>query len=392
MTMGLVFLFLQYLLFKGYKAILRLKGKPYFETSTWAKMTVQVIRNSLFLTGNLGFLIICDYFFHIRLKFPLADTVVQFMTVVLLTRWAIDFLKNYPLTEEGILSDDLQGQIKGMVYIARYFSLIYIASVQLIGAEHVLLVIFRMLIAITFYVKLYRLRKLLISCIENSYLSSRIKNSLYMIPLAGYAFLFAGLIMELSGYLQLAIFLAVSLSETVIVVMWSTLFFQNLKEFKHQKQVQTHNASEDADMSKLSTHWLLTLFYSFIWVCFALVGIVYIWGDQQSVIHSIYKYYISPIQIGSMSFSLKNFFMAIVFLVITHIVAKVWSNLFQKKFLTDSGMDIGLQDFHHNHQCLSDLDRGNSHRNECLWIKHDVHHGRSGCTGYWDWLWFAEYF
>ena len=343
-AMALIFLFLQYLLFKAYKSTLLLNETPYFKESTWARMTVQVIRNSLFLTGNLGFLITCDYFFHIRLKFPLVDTAVQFMTVILLTRWAIDFLKHYPLTEEGVLSDDLQGQVKRMVHLARYFALIYIAGFQLIGTEHVLLVIFRMLIAIIFYIELYRFRKLLISCIDKSVLPSRMKSICNAVPLAGYVLLFSGLIMELSGYAQLAIFLAVSLAETIIVIMWSTLFFQNLREFKHRKQVQTDSSGEDTDTSKLSAHWLLTLLYSFIWFNFALVGIVYIWGDRQSVIQSIYRYFISPIQIGSMSFSLKNFFMAIVFLVVTHITAKVWSNLFQKKFLTDSGMDIGLQD------------------------------------------------
>ena len=343
-TIALMFVFLQYLLFKAYRSILLLDDKPYFKASTWAKMTVHVIRNSLFLAGNLGFLILCDYFFHIRLEYLIVDTAVQFMIVILLTRWAIDFLKNYPLTEKGGVPDELQGQIKRMAYIARYFSLIYIACFQLIGTEHILLVIFRMLTAIIFYVELYRFRKLLISCVDNSSLPVRMKSICNVIPLAGYGFLFSGLIMELSGYVQLALFLSVSLSETIIVIMWSTLFFQNLKEFKHQQKAQTDNLSEEVDAPKLSAHWLLTLLYAFIWVCFALIGIVYIWGDRQTVIHSIYKYFITPIQIGTMSFSVKNFFIAILFLVITHIVAKVWSNLFQKKLLTDSGMDIGLQD------------------------------------------------
>ena len=106
-TLALMFLFLQYLLFNVYKGMLFLKGKPYFREAGRAGMPFQVIGRSLFLSFNLAFLIVCDFIFHIRLEFPLLDTVMQIMTTVLLTRWVMDFVRYYPLSEEGVLSVDL---------------------------------------------------------------------------------------------------------------------------------------------------------------------------------------------------------------------------------------------------------------------------------------------
>ena len=102
-----------------------------------------------------------------------------------------------------------------MVRIARYFAIICIACFQLIGAEHILLVMLRIFIIVVFYIELNRFRKVLISCIGHSELPVKIKHTISMIPLTGYGFLFAGLIMELGGNVQLAILLAVSLLQTL---------------------------------------------------------------------------------------------------------------------------------------------------------------------------------
>ena len=344
LTLALMFLFLQYLLFKAYRALRRLKGNPYFNEARYAGMTVQVAGNSLFLAFNLAFLITCDFVFHTRLEIPLLDAVIPIMTTVLLTRWVMNFIKHFPLAEDGAVSADLQRQARQMVRTARYFVIIYILCLQIVDTEHILLVMFRMLMAVTFYIELYRFRKVLMSCMDSSQLPEKIKHVISMVPVAGYGLVFAGLIMELGGYVQLAVFLFVSLSETLVVILWSALFFQNLKEFKVHNQVQADTAGEEAGIQKLSTHWLLTLLYALIWAGFALISITYIWGDRQSVVASVTTFYVSPIQIGTMHFSLKSFTLAIVFLVITHMTAKVWTNLFQKKLITGSGMDIGLQD------------------------------------------------
>lgn len=340
----LLFVFLQYVLFKTFKGLGHMGSKPFFQQSSWSKITLSIITKSLFLTGNILFLVVCDYFFHVRLKVPLVVVIEQALTAVLLTRWLIDLLDQYPSLGKAFPGKNVLYRMNKLVRMTRYFALIYIVATWMLEAENSVLVMVRMVFAGLFYFGLFRLGKSLALCMDTPDISPRLKNIMSPLPLVGYVLMFVGLIMDLSGYAQLALFMAVSLGETLVMVVWSGLFFRILMDFKRNGTPREKSESDEMGMPALNAHWFLSLVSTLAWFVLSLIGIIYVWGGKQAVSQGVYTGYTTPIHVGNMSFSLMGFTVALVFLLITHAVARVWRELFQKKLLNDSGMDIGVQD------------------------------------------------
>lgn len=342
--MSLTFVFLQYVLYRVFRRLRQLRERPFFQHSSRAGLTVTLMEKSLFLTGNLLFILICDYFYHIHLKFPIVELVEQALTTLLLSRWAIDFLKQYPHAEGRFPQAALLKPLIRMVRAIRYFSLVYIAALWIIEPDNVLLVFFRMGFAILFYVQLVHFRYVLAASVEEAPMAERSKHLLKALPVTGYIIMFAGLITDLSGYVTMAFFVAVSLVKSLLALMWSGLVFRLLLDYKHAAPRQAETTGDDLGMAVMNAHWFSTLIYALAWFVFSLVALIYVWGGKQAVIQGIYTWYTKPFTVGSMQFSLMGFSVALLFLVGTHLLAKAWRELFQKRLLHGSGMDIGVQD------------------------------------------------
>lgn len=342
--MGLLFVFFQYALFKAYKGLCHLGSRPFFQNSTGSAISLSLIEKSLFLSGNILFLFICDYFFFIHLKFPVVVVIEQVLTTVLLSRWMIDALEFFIVLDKPFPGKYILSQTKRLVRISRYFALIYILSLWLLDTDNVVVAIMRIVFAALFYIGFFRLGKSLATSMDDLDLLPRLRYFLSFVPLGGYMLMFAGLIMDLSGYAQLALFMAVALGKTLVILIWSGLFFHALQDFKHLGQLPVQKESDEMTPPTLNAQWFLSLISTLIWLAISLVGVIYVWGGKQAVVQGVYTGYTTPIHVGHMSFSLMGFTVALVLLLITHGVARGWRELFQKRLLNNSGMDIGVQE------------------------------------------------
>jgi small-conductance mechanosensitive channel len=340
---GLLFIFFQYVMIKGKDLVRFIKEKPYVKESFWGNFTATLFEKSIFILGNLVLLSVCDSFLNLRLKFPLIEPIEQGLVVFLLSRWSLDFLKMFPRSEEGFPPDALISMLRRIVRLFRYFSLIYIAGLWFLSVDNVLFVLIRMAFAVIIWLELFGLGKSLMSCVATININTYVRQAVCQIPKIGYVFLFFGLLLDLRGYSQLAMFLSASIGETLLVLMWSGLFFRLLLEFKESVKKE-ESVQDDTEKSSINTHWFFTLFYSIVWLAFSLVAMIYVWGGKQAAVTGIYKLYTTPISVGNMNFSLFGITVAFFVLFLTHLVAKAWRELFQKKLLNESGMDIGVQE------------------------------------------------
>jgi small-conductance mechanosensitive channel len=177
-----------------------------------------------------------------------------------------------------------------------------------------------------------------------SSLSSRMKNTARSLHTGAYLFLFTYFLADLYGFSQLAIYAFSALAKTFLVLMWSGLFLKILIEFKSTIHFEAEKNKNDLGTTTLNRNWFFTLVSALIWLLLSLLGLIYIWGGKHAVIQGAYAFYVTPVTVGTMQFSLKKVCVAVLMLMITHIAAKVWRDLFQKKLLSDSGMDIGVQE------------------------------------------------
>lgn len=343
-TLLLLFVFFQYAMLKGIKGIAHIREKEIFQKLHWPKMTFSIFERSFFLTGNIIFLSVCDSFFHIRLRFPMIEFIEQGLTIILLSHWAFDFLKLFSKTNERFPSDSLIKKLRQIVRLIQYFSLIYIVALWLLSGENILLVLSRMVFAVIMYLELHSLSKALIPCVAVTSIHPHLKQAVCSIPKIGYVYLFFGLIMDLSGYAQLALFLSASIGKTLLVGMWSILFFLIILEFKESGKSKKEAFVDESEKTSINSYWFFTLFYGLAWFCLSSFGLIYIWGGKQAAVQGIYSWYTTPILLGNLKFSLMGLSLALFFLMGTHLVVKTWRELFQKRLLIGSGMDMGVQE------------------------------------------------
>jgi len=342
--LALLFVFFQVVLSKSLKGLARVKSLSFFSTSRWGTLSLTLFQQSLFLTGNVVLFSICDSLLHLRLKFPVVELVEQILTVLLLCQWALDFLRLLPDAMNGFPPRALTGKLKQIVRLVLYFSLINLTALWFLSSENVLLVMTRMVFAALIGLELFSLNRILKPCMIDTAIPSKVQQAVCNLPKAGYVFLFFGMIMDLSGYVQLAIFLSVSIGKTLLLSMWSVLVLLTILEFKRSGQTQEESTADDSGKTTLNAHWYLTLFYVLGWLLLSLMGVLYVWSGKHAAFQGVLRWYSTPITIGNLKFSLMGITLAVFLLLVTYNVVRLWKNVFQKRILKDSGMDMGVQE------------------------------------------------
>ncbi|GAB6095601.1 hypothetical protein JCM14469_18530 [Desulfatiferula olefinivorans] len=342
--LGLLFVFLQYVLFKMSRALPRLDARPFFQSSVWAAMALAVIRRSLFLTGNSLFLIACGALPLVRVKYPMIVAAEQMLTIVLLSRWIIDILTFFPSDQTTFLSRPIRARLKGIVRLIRLYALVYVPCVWLLDSDHMLPVLLRVVFAVLLYVRLIGLAKLPGRMTAPSERGPRTVAVVSALPVSVTVLMFAGLIFDLAGYTPLVLFVGAALCRTGVVAAWAVVFFLILKDYKKTGHALAEGDSDDGALPVPNAHWFMSLVFSLVWFVCVFLGIIYVWGGKQAVAQGIYTGYTTPLRVGDMSFSLMGVTAALVLLVITHGASRLWRDLLQRRLLTDSGMDIGVRE------------------------------------------------
>lgn len=342
--LGLLFVFLQYVLFKMSRALPRLDTRVFLQTSVWAAMALSVIRRSLFLTGNSLFLIACGALPLVRVKYPLIVVAEQMVTVILLSRWVIDILSFFPSDQTAFLSRPIRERLKGVVRPIRLFALVYVPGLWLLDSDHILLVLLRVVFSVFLYIRLLSLAKHLGRAMDPADRAKRAFAVVTALPVSITVLMFAGLIFDLAGYTPLVLFVGSALARTVVVLVWAVVFFLILRDYKRSGHASAERDSDDVAIPVFNAHWFMSLIYSLAWFVGLLLGVVYVWGGKQAVVHGVYTSYTTPLRVGDMSLSLMGVSAALVLLVITHGASRLWRDLLQKKLLNESGMDIGVRE------------------------------------------------
>jgi small-conductance mechanosensitive channel len=85
-------------------------------------------------------------------------------------------------------------------------------------------------------------------------------------------------------------------------------------------------------------------FGRFVWMLSMVILILMAWGGQQAVLSRIYGVLGHPLAVGNMEFSVLGVFYAALVILVTHWTTRLWRWIFQARFLSRSGMDLGLQE------------------------------------------------
>jgi len=152
------------------------------------------------------------------------------------------------------------------------------------------------------------------------------------------------LMLDMTGYELLASHWVRSWIQSLVVFFWWAMFLHLLQEWDLYYKEQSHNRQEEFVYDDYPVQWLIIRAGQFCWMVTLSSLLLLIWGDPETVLGHLYQFLAIPLSIGSMQFSFLGTICAGLVLIFTYALVRIWTWLFQKKFLSRSGMAQGLQE------------------------------------------------
>ena len=174
---------------------------------------------------------------------------------------------------------------------------------------------------------------------EKDLLIKRLATKYMLLAIAGIA-----LFLDMTGYGLLASHWLVSWIQTLLLFFWWGLFYFLLHEWDNYFREKNHSRKQDFMYDDYPIQWLTIRAGQFIWMVSLAVLLLLTWGNPRTILTNLYQGLAHPISIGSMQFSFLGVILAILVLIFTSVLVRMWKWVFQAKFLSRSGMGFGLQE------------------------------------------------
>ncbi|MFZ2631884.1 MAG: mechanosensitive ion channel domain-containing protein [Desulfosalsimonadaceae bacterium] len=340
----LLFFMVIYLAYRIRGYLFRVQDHPGMAERFWSRLTLRVLQRSMFLLGFTLFLYAYDQAGPFQSKTPIMSAVLELLAIWLFSQWCLDAVKQYCGKEATLVSGKPAFYLRLLIQGSRWFSMAYVVLSWLGGSGSAILIVWRVIFEATLYVWSVFFWKVIHALPEISKLPPKLKAAVTSAKSVTSAIIIAGFILELTGYGMLAQYWLVSWGRTLVVVLWSGLCFMVLREWNPKTDQRMESADEATDAPKNSIRWVLVQLSLPAWFTAFIIFLVFAWGGKQAVLLGILSFLQHTFQVGSMRFSLFGFIVAIIIILMTQAISRVWQHVFRKNILQQSGMEEGLQD------------------------------------------------
>jgi len=152
------------------------------------------------------------------------------------------------------------------------------------------------------------------------------------------------LAMDMTGYGSLAAHWMISWGKTAMILFWGGILFAMFREWDQLYREKATSKRNELLYDDYPVQWLMIRAGQFAWVISLIISLLLVWGNRETVLGRIYGMLAHPLVLGNMTFSLMGALYAVLVLVMTYALTRIWRWVFQSKFLNRSGMEAGLQD------------------------------------------------
>jgi len=173
-----------------------------------------------------------------------------------------------------------------------------------------------------------------------------LKSSSYLIGFTwiSYSIVFAGLLFELTGYGNLAVFWYQGWGKTLIASMWATFILLIVREISSILKTEKESEDDVGSVAHYQLRWFSIRLIQLIGPIMLMVILIMIWGGRDTVMSNTHFILTYRFSMGKMGFSLMSMIYAILILLGTHAISRLWRKIFQNRFLHDSRIEPGVQD------------------------------------------------
>ncbi|MBF0572202.1 MAG: mechanosensitive ion channel [Desulfamplus sp.] len=321
-------------------------SSSHLEKRYWSKIVLEIFNNNLVLSAVTAFFYLCIKFKLFFSYAIVANLIVEIFMFLIFVLWMIHFFEHiqrkYPVIQ-------LQ-EIILFIKIVNLVAVIYILLCSILNSDSSIAIAYRLLCEIAFYGWLIHFLRKFTPIMESHFkkqskttlmVSTLYKNSVVMVAIIG-------IILELLGYGTLAFYWYTSWGKTIVVLTWSFLIICASNEWIPGG---THPISE-FDIAHPHAHvknsfsilWLIKNIVFVALFFLVTIALMLSWASSDFVFSWLYTILTYKFIVGSMSFSISSVAQAVLIILCTHFLTKLWKKLFQKHFLGQSGLDHGLQE------------------------------------------------
>ncbi len=319
---------------------------PAAETHPWTTLALMLFRRSLLMLGTVLFFYGYSQLLQVNYGLSLFYLFFEILVVWLFTKWPIDFVRVWNHESRPAIPASVILKIRLLIFLIRYFATAYLILDWFISGTSVIAGIARFAFEIAFLLwtmLFWRfLKKHAAEFFEKEYKGVAVLKGLASAVLHTVAG--AGLVMELAGFGKLAIYWYCSCGSTVIVLMWSYLVVQALRESLQKNDREPAKGPSLIKESVLPVRWLALRLSLAAVALLTVFFILLAWGAKQPLLLSIFEIFTYTFEIGQLRISLLNTLYAFLVIVATSLAVRYWRYFLHDKLLQDSGLETGLKD------------------------------------------------
>jgi small-conductance mechanosensitive channel len=270
---------------------------------------------------------------------------VSVLMVVLFTKWA-GYFTRYGLLEHNWIQAGDATCLLAMLTGVRYGGVLYAGMIGLTDAGSALPSVMRVLMeGLLFTWILYFWKNFYKNIsVPKKKITRRDTAILFICKTVSYGIIGGGIVMDLLGYGSFSMYWYTSWGKSLVIASWGGLFFLLLYEWWQQLKITAADVDITGGSAGQPFKWFALQLLWFAGFGVLAVMLIVAWGGRQTVIINIVEALNYPISIGETHFSTMNLIKAVIVLILTHTLTRVWRFVLREKLLAESGLNTGLQD------------------------------------------------
>jgi len=342
----ILFGFLQALALWLRTVCVRFRAAPFAASCPWCVLTVRLFQRSLPLLLTALFLYAYAEVRDIYFSDSLLRLAIELIALWLFARWGLDFLRLRETGDAAHVSGASVLRLRLLLHVLRGTAVAYVAMSYLLGNAGALLLLLRTASGVALLAWNYRFwRQVSREAAERPWLDTpRARVLRHTMASAGTAVPLGMILLDVLGYAKLAEFWILSWGRTLGILFWGALCLASLREWS--RQMKAPPAAEESLVPE-TRRPLLWLLNRVLWMALILLAAVLFflaWGAKQTFLLDLLRALNRPFTLGSITLQPSGFIYALLALLVTHTLARLWRHVLHHRILGESGMHVGLQE------------------------------------------------
>ena len=314
----------------------------------YRRMGLRLLRHSLLYLGMTPLFGIYSSYHLSLLDIGLARFLLKLFVILMLTRWAVDYL------DDGLRRPQTPLRSFVILHLKRFFPLFRAAAIFLVfliwvsGSSNQLALMARNLlsVAVLFWAIVFwrQIKPVVAKRVPHGQAPPDPKWT--GLCQWGTYLIFGGTpLIGLVGYNNLARHWGQAWIETAAILFWGWISLNVIREWHGDHRARVKAADDEHPLGSVDEcRWAMIHLARLVWIVGLPVGLVWAWDSSGFLFSQLGCFVDATVTIGSLRVSIKGILLVTVIVFLTHLVVHVGRAFLKEKFLDKKSLERGLKD------------------------------------------------